>query len=293
MVLMLLIMQVPTEFVNIETVVSLISAEFFKTCCPMMITSLPAVINAPGLYCVCETLSYAAGPAITISVNNVSLDLKQNLLQRTTANTIGTGQAIVCSGSNCIIENGLIDSDGIVVSGANVTVRDITITTTTPPTAAMSLINFQAASSAGIVEECVVQGQGADDLLVLGIQVTGPNASVSNCEVTGCNIGFVLDTTALNTVVNNCQAINNFSDGFLINAPGLVIQECVATFSNGVGSSGIGFSVASDNVQLYDCVATNSAVQGFLLSGNLAFVTGCSAQANGAMVSKSVETEPA
>jgi hypothetical protein len=80
------------------------AAALGQTCTP--VTTLPATLNSPGVYCLTSNLNYSGtADAIVISASDVVLDFQQFRLRSTT----GNNGVLVSTGDDVVIRNGKID----------------------------------------------------------------------------------------------------------------------------------------------------------------------------------------
>jgi hypothetical protein len=94
------------------------------------VTSLPAVISTQGLYCLTGNLATAqtSGDAITITANNVTLDLNGWKVGGQAAGTGTNAYGIYSAAANVTIKNGIVRGFlvGIELDGRGATVQGIT-----------------------------------------------------------------------------------------------------------------------------------------------------------------------
>jgi hypothetical protein len=229
-------------------------------CCPNLITSVPFTITTPGLYCLANSVSYAAGTAITIASDDVILDLQNNLMQRTVANTnAATTGAIVCDGTNCIIQNGLIDADNIIINQVDVIVRNIHIDNTLVESDITGGgINYQGSVIGvgfGSIENCSVRNKAN-----AGILVQSNFVLVKDCQVYNCRNGIFMSTGGSQAQIIDCISSNNSLNGFLIDGVQAKVINCLA-----VDNANIGFFISSSNASINDCIASNNTFHGFAI----------------------------
>jgi len=241
-----------------------------------IIGSLPYTISQPGSYYLTGNLTFGDDvTGITISANDVTLDLGGFTLQRTgSAGDSVRSIAINVTGSGVAIKNGHIDGAGaagryshgitgsagqVVVEG--VTVRDCTSSnniatgvgislSATSRVANCQVIDAARGVTAGLVESCVLQNT----------RVIGGN--VKNCSVAGANIetsGNVSGCTVTSGVIADAKLaidcyVETGSDQIGILAK--IATRCVV---NGTFSSS-----AISSVIRRDCVSNNAALPTFL-----------------------------
>lgn len=177
------------------------------------ISALPYTISTPGSYFLTRNLSASSGSGITVSANDVTIDLMGFTLSAT---SLATANGIVSSGAvrNIAIKNGNINdwaSNGInltsatVISiddvrlnqngstgmdvGTNARVRNCSAVSHNPGLVAIR------ASTSSVLSNCSTQGYGT------GI-ATGANSTVEDCSVTGATatgiyIGDSVDRAAM------------------------------------------------------------------------------------------------
>jgi len=257
------------------------------------ITNSGAVtISVPGSYRLATNITVSSGDAITISANNVTLDLSGFTISSTKASAGGT--AILLSGgrTNVTIHNGNIYSgvtnnagvyagpgfaNGVFYSGGNncnVRIRDVSVY------GCLSngiFLDFSAAGlgNSTLVESCVVQTVGGG-----GIQASTVLRSTANfCGLTAINADNVSEcfgyssgsgygVSALQTA-NNCYGysttdigvnanIANNCNGYSANAnatfSGGVVASCVANCYGFCAGNGYGINTST----AYNCYGQNN-----------------------------------
>ena len=116
---LLLFLGILTTSVHAETV----------DCTPVV--SLPATISGQGIYCLTGNLatSQTSGNAITITANNVTLDLNGWKVGGQAAGSATSARGISSTANNITIKNGIIRgfSVGIYLLGRGATVQGITV----------------------------------------------------------------------------------------------------------------------------------------------------------------------
>jgi len=164
------------------------------------ISSAPFIIKQPGSYYLTTNLTVSGGDAITITTNDVTLDLNGFTISSTANPASGTG--ILLSGRlrNITIQNGFIRG-GVTNNGSGV---------------------FSGPGFAyGIRDE-----EGAS----VGV---AQNVRVSGVSVTGCQYGIWL-TDLTDTLVENCMVRTIQEEGIWAKA----IRGCVASDCGGVAIQG-------------------------------------------------------
>ena len=166
-----------------------------------VITALPATISSPGVYCLESDFAYNSigVPAITITANNVTLDLNAHKI-----GDLGAGTAVSTSGIYAIAVQNITIKNGIVRGFAT----GILLTdNTTPPTTAQGhlvedmrtddnrLVGISIVANGSIVRHNQVVATGGSTLAAnensVGISVSGQGNRVLDNDVT--------DTTASGT----------------------------------------------------------------------------------------------
>jgi len=233
------------------------------------ISSLPYTITESGSYYLTTTIDAGSDAGISISANNVSIDLNGYTL-------LGDGSTsnsaiLTTSGfSNINIYNGFIDnwgSHGINLQNSNKI--NITHITVTQSSSAGLLIGTNAK-----ISHCIASENGAD-----GISCS-TNALITNCitsenNADGIDVGNQSIVTICNSFQNgdngietssNCTVSNsasNYNDGDGANA-GLGSNILDSKFSNNQGS---GFSIGVASSAKNNVVKSNS-VYGITISGD-------------------------
>src|SRR5579872_1976469 len=219
-------------------------------------------ITQPGKYCLAETVTYTASPAINIASNDVVLDLHQFPMIRTNTNPSFNGGAVQCSGTNCIIENGDIDSDTMLLTNTGITVRN-----------------------------CSMHGRSGT-FVGIGITNGADNCSVINCQILGGSTGVNgITTTANGTLIDSC-VVSGAGNGILLDGDGFgggfgrVVQNCI--LNNNAGA-GLRTTSLNRGAQIENCSAEGNGFYGFQVDGasNIAFfvdtaINNCKARFNGA-----------
>jgi hypothetical protein len=149
------------------------------------VTVLPAVIAQPGVFCLKGNLTtnIAAGSAITISANNVSLDLNGWKLGGQAAGSATNAVGISSSAINATVRNGVVRGfrAGIVLLGSGALVQDIIADGNTE-------VGINIASG-GIVKHSQIVNTGGStrvaDASASGIVVSGRGAFVEGNVVSG------------------------------------------------------------------------------------------------------------
>lgn len=201
------------------------------------ITALPFTISAPGSYYLPQNLTIANNDGITISADNVTLDLNGFSLIGGYTGTAGTRRGII------VTQNGSNNRRNITIR--NGTVREFTsngIDATFVSSGLFENLNLYNNGRSGLItgEGCIIERCTAYLNHETGI-ACGTSNTVENC------------TAQLNGARPNTAATN----GFIISS-GSVVRGCVATLNFGQG-----FSVGSQCV-ISRCQATSNDVSGFV-----------------------------
>ena len=244
------------------------------------ISSLPYAVNQPGSYYLTQNLATSSGNAITITVDNVSIDLNGFTL----TGLSGSSNGIIVSGSHRHIRvyNGSVRGFGssgvdlstavlaelysLVVSGNggvgisagdNVTVRDCVSRENNND-------NFRAFSHAAFSHCSAV------------LSTTGHGFNVaSDCQFSNC----VSDsnargyTTTDGGSLSHCVARRNKDYGIYTEKAGIV-SNCTSS-----GQSGVGIRVGDDS-KVTECVATLNVGDGIQFT-NYCLIAGNNASENG------------
>ena len=135
---------------------------FGQTCTP--VTTLPATLNSPGVYCLTSNLTYSgAADAIVIAAGDVVIDFQQFRLRSTT----GINGVLVSSGDDVVIRNGKIDgfTTAIRLSGGRAAlVENMRISQT-------GNISIASAANSPIIRENRIDRAGAAAIATSGSQV--------------------------------------------------------------------------------------------------------------------------
>lgn len=202
------------------------------------ISIVPITINASGSYYLTGNLAVTTGSAITISVDQVTLDLNGFTISSTASPAAGTAVNVSGTRRNIVIKNGHIR--GTTTFAATFTTGGF-----------INGITSISATSANIrVSEVSVLGMAGD-----GINLsfnTVARLVVERCTVSGCgdlgiNAGTVRDCVA-ETIGNNAisadSAINCIGDTVSTVASSIgvsgfsVVQNCIGTSLSGNGLQG-------------------------------------------------------
>ncbi len=212
---------------------------------------IPLTISTPGTYCMTENISFAAGTAITVSSNDVTIDMKGHTLNG--GDNAVTGILLSDGVVRVTIQNGIIehiggaapngiairDTVGAVTLMQNITIRDMSFNFN------IDMINFNQAAAAAF-------------------DVT--NLLVENC--TGYNSGGIR-ARCLNGIVRGCSLEENkgdvFEHGIFLHgrptaalAESLLIQDCVSISATRVNRVGIQIGTAR-NATIRSCLVSGSS----------------------------------
>lgn len=190
------------------------------------ISSLPITINTPGSYFLTGNLSVTTGNAITLSADDVSIDLNGFTISSSASPAAGTGISISGVRRNIIVTNGKIRgtttfSGGVFTNGGFA-----------------SGLNVIAAGTANVyVSRLQVSGVSQDGIDIASL--SNGASFVENCSVTTCG-AFGIRAS----LVRNCTASTTGNDA--INA--LIAEGCIGDTVNIVATaSGVRASDAAQN----------------------------------------------
>jgi hypothetical protein len=216
------------------------------------ISAAPFTISAPGSYYLTTNVTVSSGDAITISANNVTLDLNGFTIASTAA-TASADSAVLLSGSrtNIAICNGHISSgvtnNGGVYSGSgfglgvfspgcfNVRVRDVSVSGCQYDGI---YIGYNAYNST-IVESCVVNTAGAYGIVAQSVSKStaidcGNTALVATTANDSSGVASGNGAGVYATAANNCY-------GYCL-GPGTGLSANAANNCYGYSSAGTGLS---------------------------------------------------
>lgn len=202
------------------------------------IGALPCTISAPGAYYLTTNLAGASAGGITVSADNVMLDLNGFTLGG------GVGNGIWASDvhKNFVVRNGIINGwsgTGILCPlSSQVRMENLTITSNTTGVALGPLATLRAcairfnsanglsAADRSTVEDCHVTGNSGSGIAV------GTNSSIKNCVA--CLNGTGIAASSGSTILG-CLACGNQSDG-ICGTNDCRIFENLASGNGGSGS---------------------------------------------------------
>lgn len=262
--------------------------------------NIPLTITLPGVYRLAESINAVDTTLITISSDNVVLDLNGKVISGNSVNGLAIGIAITANRNNIIIQNGFIigeplldlailadfNCEGIYLK--NLICRNFTF--------------FQTGIRIGpaknvVIDSCTVadstadlaQFGGIEELLISNCLFT--NAGLSNCvnivQSSGVHVKNCIFkqggpgihiASCRDSMMENCQAIDCAFMGFSIDMSNdIVVKNCVASnIRSTLSPSAIGFSITTGSgYEFIDCVAQDIVVTvtdetsfaaGFLLS---------------------------
>lgn len=228
------------------------------------ISSLPYVITQPGSYFVTNHLAAGAPNGITVSANDVEIDLNGF-----TMNGAGATDGITDNGnarSNITVRNGVIrewGGDGINLgASSNVHIADITADYN-------EFAGIETGS--GIVKDCVVRAYAGG---LVGIRAWG-NATISNCHVEGYGTGIALNAGG---VITDSVAVGADLTGIYGGSNATIMRSRVSDV--GIGGAGPnngitveGGSLVKDNA-IWNVSDSASPDNGVSVSGASNTVTG-------------------
>lgn len=250
---------------------------------------LPLVINTPGSYYLTTNLQTAIGQnGITISNNNVTLDLGGFSLTGAGGSGFGTGIRLEGGVTNVTIRNGTITAwpdNGIFGSGLSVNVLVENVNFTGNAGNGMAMLN----GAGHTIRNCHVQGNGGNGLWVNNALVTGctfrgnkssglegAGLMVQNCLViSNANIG--LSLSGANSFAQNCQVLSNGNYGIYLSGGGLV-ENCQVAYT--MTNVGVGIGIyAVGSAQILNCQTRLNADTGIHVEGGR--VLNCQSVVNG------------
>ena len=239
-----------------------------RTAVQSLAAAAPYTISQPGSYYLTGNITVASGDAITITSNDVSLDLNGFTI-RSTFTGGGSGSAIHLTGnhSRLAVRNGFIASGTTVPSSG--------------PAVTAGFIN-------GIVADLYITQGHVCDVHVTGVVDTGiwidslgvvERCTAMDCGSTGINAGEVQNCTAENCLNKGIAADGSVtnSSGFGRNSGGV---SCInATNCSGSSTGGTGLSCTNAT----NCTGTSSSSVGLSCIGNASNCTGTSTSGTAAL----------
>jgi hypothetical protein len=196
----------PVLFVGVIT--HAVRAETLN-CTP--VTSLPAVITTQGIHCLTGNLAtnITSNPAITITANNVTLDLNGWKVGGQAAGNGTNAVGIGSNANNVTIRNGIVRGFriGIALLGRGAVVEDMLVDQNTE-------IGIYVAGQGAIVRRNQVVDTGGStaepDVEAIGIEADGNGSRVEHNLVSGLTATGSSDETGIEVDGTNSLAINNF-----------------------------------------------------------------------------------
>ena len=206
--------------------------EFVGACETLIFQSdIPFTIETPGVYCLAESVSFAAGTAITIASDNVLFDLQDKKIDGSLGGDIGI--AINSGLSNITIQNGVLcnmNNKGIDADATNniafisMSISDslidsiIDMPARIAPITCLQIKDIKVLN-VGIFKEFPIVSV-VDSIVDSVIDI--PDCVLS--PITGININCVTEV-----VLNNCQALCCLGDGFALSmVENGIIESCNA-----------------------------------------------------------------
>jgi hypothetical protein len=241
------------------------------------VASLPATISTQGVYCLTANLATnaAAGNAITINANNVTIDLNSWKVGGQAAGTATQAVGIYSTADNVTIKNGIVrgfyigihltgrgavvedmlvdqnTTEGVYVEGQGAIVRRNQIVDTGGSTTAsdVNIFGIVSSGSGATVDDNIVSGlaaTGAGD--ETGIDISGQYSISRHNIVTddtkpaggGSSYGITPDAQEISVVDNT---VTNFNFGIYYNGgAGIyarnVVAGCDTPFTSGIATAG-------------------------------------------------------
>lgn len=219
------------------------------------ISSLPFAITSSGSYYLTGNLSVTSGNGITISADQVTLDLNGFAISSTANPAAGVGINIPNSRRNLTIRNGFITSPSTFAAGAFTSLGFV------------DGIRSTNASTANVrISDLSVHGIGGDAINFATTAI--PTAVVERCTVSVCvGLGIVAgvvrdcsaDTTG-NTAINAELILNCYGETVNAGSAAAVGINAVSTAENCRGVSVSGFGVSATTAA--NCRGTSTSGSG-------------------------------
>ena len=220
------------------------------------------IISAPGTYCLAQALSTPGATPITISANNVLLDLNGYFVSG------ATGIAISNGFNNITIQNGGVT--GTTAFGVNVgsSANSITVQNMQFQSCAGTAINFLGPNDGCVINNVVIQNTTST-----GVSIASTNAfqmsnlSIVDCTVAGAFLGISLSGNGIqlsNIYIANCQSTGGDCYGIITDAVFESLFQNISLFQlvSATGDTS-GMEIGGSTVNLDTClVNTLSAVAG-------------------------------
>ena len=215
---------------------------------------MPYTISESGVYYVCEALMASGAPTISITADNVTLNL--NGFTVTSIDNVG----INSTGSGVTLTNGYVVAAETALNftaGTNITVTNIQSSSSIingPSQHLFTVNNLQ-------MRDCIINGNGLSN--TLGLFISGDSIYLTNVSVinTGDNYGFQLGPITTVCELVNCLGVNISNHAFAFeNINVLRVRGCTA-----IGSDN-GFAIFGGTAPVFeDCVAQSNSFAGFWL----------------------------
>ena len=214
------------------------------------VTSLPAVIDTQGIYCLTGNLatSQNSGNAITINANNVTLDLNGWKVGGQAAGTATNAFGILSASSNVTVQNGIVRGfyAAIRLSGRGAVVRDMLLDQN-------AVYGIWLSGEGAVVEHNQIVDTGGSTISAyvgaIGIYTTGNGATVSDNAVSGLTGTFNVygiylagsSSAARNNVVSNTVRPTGISSYGIYQLSNIVMNNIVSNFETCIfsGSEGL------------------------------------------------------
>jgi len=224
-------------------------------------------ISTSGSYCLANNINASGTAAITITANDVTLDLNGQTISGSLTN------GILVTGSNIAIKDGLLDGilaggTGINVSSSNnVTIQNII---------AMAWgtgININNSNNI-MVNNCICNNTTMNGF---GMNINGSNdIMVNNCTCNDNNAGFNVSNGSRLTFTN-CQSNRSGFNGVnLTNITSCIFDSCTTTSNT---ASGIATTNISD-VEFTNCQSNGNSFGCFFGTLSSSVLNSCSADSN-------------
>jgi len=239
------------------------------------VTSLPATIDTQGIYCLTGNLATAqtSGNAITITANNVTLDLNGWKVGGQAAGTATAANGIYSTANNVTIKNGIVRGFhyGIYLGGRGSVVQDMLVDNNTED-------GIYVTGSGAVIEHNQVIDTGgstlSSNMYARGILANGNGSRVSDNTVSGVTssgtasaLGIVLgssDGTIRDNVVSNAAKPTGGGGSYgIYQYQNIVVNNTVSNFNYCIYSSSAG--IYAHNT-VYNC--TTNYVGGTAGAGN-------------------------
>lgn len=210
------------------------------------IASAPFTISAPGSYYLTANLTVASGNAITISADDVTLDLNGFTISSTAPSSSGTGVNLTSTRRNVRIRNGFIRG-GTTFSGGTFTTAGFSDGVANNSTTSSNLV-VENLHVAGVADTAIQLGSAAAQNLGQAIHcsstVSGGRGIVAG-RVQGCRVDTAGGVGILGAIVldSNGESVGTNSNFHGIEAS-QIVDRCVGVGLNGRGIA-CGGSVAS------------------------------------------------